>query len=209
MKNIIKKAALLLLAGVFVVSVSGCGNKSSNESSKSSNSSSEEVISDEKIDLGKVLIVYYSYTGNTEKLANSIKEKTNADIVEIEPVVPYSDDYDTVVDEAKEEENEDFKPEIKTKVDNLDSYDLILIGSPLWWYQIAPPVKTFLAQHDLSNKKTALFITHGGSGLAQSEDNIKDLCPNSNILKSIAINGDDIATSDTDKEVNAWLKGLK
>lgn len=205
MKFNLKKVIVGFLAAMLMIGTVSCGNNAKtamNDESKVGESAPAE-----KVDLGKVLIVYYSYTGNTKKLTENIQGMTNADVVEIEPVTPYSEDYDTVEDQAKKEEDNNFMPEIKTKVDNIDSYDYILIGSPIWWYQVASPVKTFLSQTDLSNKNVALFVTHGGWGLGQSEDNIKDLCPNSKILESLAIEGEKV--SESNDEVVEWLKSLK
>lgn len=154
----------------------------------------------------KILVVYFSYTGNTRNIANQIHEKVGGDIVEIEPVTPYSTDYKTVENQGLKEENEDYKPEIKTKVDNIESYDAILIGSPIWWYQIAPPVKTFLDQNNLSGKKVALFTTNGGYGKGKSDDNIAKLCQKATILKSISIEGEKVDSSQ--KEVSDWLHEL-
>lgn len=206
MKIKLKKILATALTAMLMIATVSCGS-SVKTSKNESESTSTESTSAENVDLGKVLIVYYSYTGNTKKLTENIKAMTNADVVEIEPVTPYSDDYDTVEDQAKKEEDDNFMPDIKTKVDNIDSYDYILIGSPIWWYQIAPPVKTLLSQTDLSNKNVALFVTHGGWGLGQSEDNIKELCPNSKILDSLAIEGEKV--SESNEEVVKWLKSLK
>ena len=82
----------------------------------------------------------------------------------------------------------------------------ILIGSPIWWYQIAPPVKTFLDQNNLSGKKVALFTTNGGYGKGKSDDNIAKLCPQSTILKSFAIEGEKVDSSE--KDVSEWLNEL-
>jgi len=176
--------------------------KNNSSNTNNTNKDGEQTMAGSK----KILVVYFSYTGNTRKLANQIHEKVGGDIVEIEPVTPYSSDYKTVENQGLKEENEDYKPEIKTKVDNIESYDAILIGSPIWWYQIAPPVKTFLDQNNLSGKKVALFTTNGGYGKGKSDDNIAKLCPQSTILKSFAIEGEKVDSSE--KDVSEWLNEL-
>ncbi|MGN0728018.1 flavodoxin [Treponema sp.] len=112
----------------------------------------------------KTLVVYYSYsdTGNTRRIAQEIQKKTGADIAEIEPVVPYSDNYDEVVDKAKRDVARNFKPEIKPLKVSLSDYDTIIIGTPTWWYKMASPVLTFMSSSDFSGKKVALFCTHAG-----------------------------------------------
>lgn len=79
----------------------------------------------------KILIAYFSYTGNTEKLANKIHSKVGGDIIKIETVTPYSNDYDEVVDQVQKDQQNNYKPEIKTKIENIEDYDIIILGSPV------------------------------------------------------------------------------
>lgn len=99
------------------------------------------------------LICYYSYTGNTRALAYKIKEKCGYDICEIKPVKPYSDDYDKVVNEAQEEVNMNYQPEIQDLDVSLDNYDTIILMTPVWWYTVASPVNTFLHTRNLLCKR--------------------------------------------------------
>lgn len=126
----------------------------------------------------KSLIVYFSYTGNTRQIANKIKKVTGYDVLELEPMVPYSEDYQTVVD--REEEKMDREEIILLKpIDvNLEEYDHIILGSPVWWYTVAPPVRSFLLQNDLSNKEIISFITNGG-WVGHSFEDIKRYATNS------------------------------
>ncbi|WP_215904828.1 flavodoxin [Treponema brennaborense] len=112
----------------------------------------------------KTLVVYYSYseTGNTRRIAEQIQKETGADIAEIVPVVPYSNDYDAVVDAAKRDVNRDYKPEIRKLGVNVGDYDTIVIGTPTWWYKMASPVLTFMSGTDFSGTHVALFSTHAG-----------------------------------------------
>lgn len=98
----------------------------------------------------KKLIVYYSYTGNTKMIAERIQKKLKCDILEIKPVVPYSTDYQTVVDEEQNNESTGKTPEIEKIEKNLSNYDEIIIGSPVWWYTIAPVIRTFLKENNLN-----------------------------------------------------------
>ncbi|MDL2297229.1 NAD(P)H-dependent oxidoreductase, partial [Bacteroidales bacterium OttesenSCG-928-E04] len=102
----------------------------------------------------KILVVYYSWSEgkNTETVARFIQKNTGGDIFEIIPVNDYPDDYQACVDQAKKEINEGFKPALKTKVENIESYDIIFIGTPNWWSTMAPPVATFLSEHNLKGK---------------------------------------------------------
>lgn len=117
-------------------------------------------------DLGgtmKTLILYYSQArGNTRRIARMIQKYTGANIAEIETVVSYTGSYDDIVNQGQEEVNSGFMPEIKPLSVNLSDYDRIILGTPTWWYTMAPAMKTFLNQYDLSEKNIILFQTHGG-----------------------------------------------
>ena len=108
------------------------------------------------------LICYYSYTGNTRALAYRIKEKYGYDICEIKPVTPYSDDYDKVVNDAQEEVNMNYQPELQDLNVDLDKYDTIILMTPVWWYTFASPVNTFLHKYDLKEKTIIPIATNGG-----------------------------------------------
>ena len=88
----------------------------------------------------KILIAVFSYTGNTRQAAQAIQRKTGGTLIEIEPETPYSQDYQAVVKQGKEEVDSGFLPKLKTKAANIRDYDVIFVGSPIWWYTIAPPV---------------------------------------------------------------------
>jgi flavodoxin len=98
----------------------------------------------------KVLILYYSRTGNTKAVATQIHQLIGGDLVEIQTVEPYPDDYDTLVAQNAEEQRTEYKPPLKTIIDNIKDYDVIFIGSPLWNVRLTPPVRSFLSSHDLS-----------------------------------------------------------
>lgn len=140
----------------------------------------------------RVLIIYYSHSGNTRKIANEIHKVVGGDIVEVQPVKPYPDSYNAVVEQAKRELHSGYKPEIRAAVESLASYDTIFVGSPNWWHTIAPPVITFLSEADVSGKNIIPFVTHGGGGLGRSALDIAELCPSSKILKSLAVYGADV-----------------
>lgn len=134
----------------------------------------------------KKLVVYYSYTGNTKMIAESIQKKLNCDILEIQPVKPYSSDYQKVVDEEQNNSSTNKTPEIK-KIDlKLDDYDEIIIGTPVWWYTIAPVIRTFLKENNLSGKTIKPFATNAG-WLGQTFKEIERLCPDSKVEKGMNI----------------------
>ena len=192
----LKKTVILALTLLMSISLTACGSNSSqtetkNDSSTPSANAQGAEQAQQPSQTKKVLVVYYSWSGNTREIASRIQKATGGDIVEIQPTVPYPSDYDTVVKQAKQEIESGYKPAVKTKIDKIKSYDVIFVGSPIWWGTIAPPVATFLSEHDLSGKTVVPFVTHGGGGQGRSFDDIAKLCPQSTVLNGIAFSGRD------------------
>lgn len=209
-------AVMLVLTMLFTLA--GCGNSSSdadnNENSQTTISNqniedrtTEEAASQEANNKsessGKTLVVYFSYSGNTKQVAENIQQKLGADIFEIKTVKEYSSDYNTVVDEAQEELNDNARPELSTTLDNIEQYDTVIIGYPIWWGDMPMAVYTFLDTYDLSGKTIAPFCTHGGSGLSGTDDNIRQEEKDANVLEGMAISDSSIDESDSD--VEEWL----
>lgn len=155
------------------------------------------------------LIVYFSYTGNTRMIANKIKEKLNCDILEIKTVIPYSNDYQSVVDDEQNQESSNHLPEIQSINVDLSKYDEIILGTPVWWYRPVPAIRTFLTQNDLSGKAIKFFATNAG-WLGRTFKEIKTLCPNSNIDKGMNIifqsYSDKLVTKEED--IESWISTL-
>lgn len=111
----------------------------------------------------KILIVYYSWSnGNTRRIAETLKNVTNGDIAEINTIVPYSGSYDEVVAQGKREADSGYEPAIQPLSANLDAYDVIAVGTPTWWYTMAPAVRTFLYHTNWKGKTVVPFMTNGG-----------------------------------------------
>lgn len=111
----------------------------------------------------KILIVYFSHTGNTDYIARELQKKTGADIFRIETVMSYPAEYQIMTSVAKKEQETGNLPALKGLPEKMASYDLILVGSPVWWYTLSTPVMNLLKQVDFKGKKTAAFCTHGGN----------------------------------------------
>lgn len=154
----------------------------------------------------KILVVYFSHSGNTRVIANQIHELAGGDIFELQPVAPYPADYNAVVQQAKEELQSDLKPKLKTKLKNIGEYDTVFIGSPNWWGTVAGPVRTFLADYDLAGKTVAPFITHEGSGLGSSARDIAKRCPKATVVEGLAVRGSSVKSARSD--VAEWLRKL-
>ena len=154
----------------------------------------------------KILVAYYSWGGNTRTAAEKIKAQTGADLIEIIPKTAYPTDYSECVAQARKETKADFRPAIKTKVENINDYDVILIGTPNWCSTIAPPVATFLSENNLDGKTVALFVTHGGGGLSRCEADMRKLTGDAKVMKSGVFSGSKISAAD--KEISQWLKDI-
>lgn len=154
----------------------------------------------------KILVAYFSHSGNTRVIAEQIQKATGATIFEIKPVAGYPSNYNAVTDQAKKEINADYKPELKSKVENFESYDIIFIGSPIWWGTVAPPVATFLTSYNFEGKTIIPFMTHEGSRMGHSVSDIKMYCPKSIILEGLPIRGSYVNSAKN--EVLDWLKKL-
>jgi flavodoxin len=155
----------------------------------------------------KILVTYFSRTGNTREIANQIHKIVGGDIFEIQVVETYPEDYEEAKTRAMQEQKSGYKPALKTKVENIKPYDLVFIGYPIWWGTIPAPIKSFLSQYDLSGKTIVPFCTHGGSGLGRSVADISELCPKSNILEGKAIRARNAKTAQND--ISEWLREIK
>ncbi len=155
----------------------------------------------------KVLVAYFSHSGNTREIAEEIHENVGGGIFEIKAAESYPHDYDAVVKRAKQELDPDYRAELKAKIENIESYDMIFIGYPNWCGTIPAPVGTFLWENDFSGKTIIPFCTHEGSGFGRSISDISKLCPESALLDGISIRGRDVKTAR--KEISEWLRTIK
>lgn len=208
-----KKRIMMLVLGIAVIMVAIFGiftylNNNQNESQDTNETVSNESKTDDiNIEnMGNTLILYFSMSGNTETVANYIHEEIGGDIVKLETVQTYPEDYDELVDCAREEQRDNARPELETTIENIEQYDTIFLGYPNWWGDMPMPIYSFLDQYDLSYKTIVPFITHGGSGLSGTSANIANEEPDAVVTEGLAINGDDV--DDCQDEVNEWLDEL-
>ena len=145
-------------------------------------------------------------TGNTEVIAKKIQELTGSEIFKIKTVRSYPEDYTETTNAAKEEQRENARPKLTEIVDDMDSYDVIYIGYPIWYGTMPMAVFSFLESYDFSGKTIIPYCTHEGSGMGSSERDIKKLCPNAKVLSGLAILGGSVDRAD--KIVANWLKKL-
>ena len=139
----------------------------------------------------KVLIIYFSHTGNTRTIAGYIHDMVKSDMVELETEDTYTDEY---------------CPPLATRIENISLYDVIFVGYPIWVETAAPPVRTFLTSYDLSGKTVVPFCTSGTSSAETSYRLVRSLCPHSTVLEGIQIRR---GTYDTARErVTEWLRRI-
>lgn len=141
--------------------------------------------------------------GNTEVIANYIKEFTAADMFKIEPLNEYPLDYMECTELAKEELNNNIRPELKEYLNNIDDYDIIYLGFPNWWNTLPMAVWTQLEKLDFEGKIIKPFVTHEGSGFGRSEKDIKKLCNGAEIRKGLSIQGS--LVDDSKDKVKTWI----
>ena len=162
--------------------------------------------------MSKILIVYYSWSnGNTKRIAEMLQKATGADIERIETVKPYEGSYEDVVEQGKKEVEKDFKPEIKPLKYNVPDYDIIAIGTPTWWYTMAPAVLSYISGQNWTGKTIIPFMTNGGWPGHVIKD-IQKICEGSKSLcemeiKFDSLGGDNLETSE--KEIQNWIEEVK
>lgn len=152
---------------------------------------------------GNVLIAYFSWGGNTRGIAEEIQRQTGAELFEITLVEPYSNDYNTVLDQAQRDQNAQARPELQNHVDAMEQYDTIILGYPNWWASIPMPIATFLEEYDFAGKTIVPFCSHGGGRFGQSLTAIAKLAPDAAMGEGLAINYSGGASMPED--VTAWL----
>lgn len=171
--------------------------------------------------MSKSLIAFYSRTGNnyvngkimnlnignTAVIAQKIQDLTGGAMFEIKTTRQYPVDYLETTEISRVELRNNARPELSEHLKEIDNYDIIYLGYPNWWGTMPMAVLTFLESCNFKGKTIVPFCTHEGSGSGKSESDIKRLCPESTVLKGIAIRGGSV--SKADEEVKNWLKNLK
>lgn len=168
--------------------------------------------------MSNILIVYYSRKGenywggsirnlskgNTEIVAEMIHSAVGGELFEVDTVTPYSADYNTCTEEAKRELHANARPELKKYMDSLDGCDTIFVGYPNWWGTMPMAMFTFLEHYDLSGKRIIPFCTNEGSGMGNSERDLKKICVGASVESGLSVHGCEAANSEA--KVSAWAK---
>ena len=214
-----RKIFLCLFVIICLFFIGGCGSNKVNSKNEKDANDILNTKTESKTD-SSLLIVYFSRTGenynvgnvevgNTAIMASYIKEYLNADSFEIVPVDKYPDSYDECLKVATKEKNEDARPVIQNKIEDISKYDTIFIGYPIWWGDMPMIMYTFMEEYDLSNKSIIPFNTHEGSGSAGTYNTIKSKLSNSNVnTNGLALQGKVARTDEGKDKVINWLKEL-
>lgn len=160
----------------------------------------------------KMLIVYYSQAmGNTKRIAEMLQKETGADIAEIHTTVPYTGSYNDIVNQGQEEVNKGYKPDIEPLRVSTDDYDIIAVGTPTWWYTMAPAVLTFLSSQNWNGKTVIPFMTNGGWPGHVIKD-MKAICKGADIKCEKEIQFDSTGADRLEtpiKEIEVWIDNVK
>ncbi|RKI39020.1 flavodoxin [bacterium D16-51] len=198
------------------------------ETSGGTNAQESPEVSDGKSEKEKILIAYFTWADNTKvdnpdavdvdastsasvlppgnaaMLAGWIQEEAGGDLFSIQVTEPYSSDYDECLDRAADEEAKKARPPLKSRVEDMDSYDIVFLGFPNWWYTIPMAIHSFVEEYDFSGKTVIPFVTHGTGGLASCIDDLKSALPGSvTVLEPIGIYRDDVKSAKP--KIQKWI----
>jgi len=154
----------------------------------------------------KVLVAYFTRTGNTRVIARQIQRALRADLFEIEPADPYPEDYEQTVAQAVRERDSGYRPPLKASVPNIGSYEAVFLGLPIWGETAPSVIRSFLSQHDLAGKTLVPFITHGGYGPGRSMKVVREHAPRASVLTPFVMEADQERRTLT--QVSRWLSGV-
>ena len=217
-----KKAIAILLSLTMILGLAACGNSASQteqpstedtsveskaDTNSAENSTDMENTDNQDVQDHKVLVAYFSATGTTKGVAEHIANGLNADIYEIVPEDPYTDadlNYNDNNSRTTIEMNDpNARPAISGSVENMEQYDIIFVGYPIWWGEAPRIVSTFMESYDFSGKTIVPFCTSGGSGIGSSVSNLERLTSGATWLDGRRLNG-----SDSQDTVMEWVNGL-
>ena len=157
-------------------------------------------------DSSSVLIAYFSWSGNTEQVAQIIQQETGGDLFEIAPATPYTNDYNELLDIAQQEQSDNARPELAGQVENWEQYDTIFVGYPNWWSDAPMAVYTFVESYDWDGKTLIPFNTSASGGFGRSLSGLEESAPGASILDGISFTERNLG--DAQSEVAAWLDEL-
>jgi len=162
----------------------------------------------------KILVAYFSWSGNARTLAGQIAQATGGDLFEIRTVTPYPNNYDECINVAREEQNKNARPAISGSVANMAQYGTVFLCYPNWWGTLPMAVFTFLEAYDFSGKTIYPLVTHGGSRFGRSLDDIRRLSPRAVLGDGLDVSAFDRNPNDAtrvtapNRDVTSWLRRI-
>lgn len=223
-----KKILSLILTAVLLLTLAACGTAQNEEQSTSttpipenteapasdavSNAVPDETEQEPTAEIdGKILVVYFSWSGNLDKMAHWIADETGGDLVRVTAKEAYPENYNATADRAKKEKDDGVRPEINVDLtpEQMAQYDTVFFGFPVWWYDLPMSMWTFLEGVDLSGKTVNIFFSHegtsdGGSALSTIGTLAKGATVNTD--NALSIRGSKVKNSEED--VRGWVKEL-
>lgn len=185
-----KKMLMILLSLTLILALTagGCLAESDAQTGASTSDNAAQAADSETSETDtNILIAYFSWSGNTEAVAQIIAEQTGGDLFAIEPATPYTDDYDELLDVARQEQSEDARPELAAQVENWADYDVIFVGYPNWWSDAPMAAYTFLESYDFTGKTLIPFNTSASGGFGRSLDGIAESAAGAAILEGLGL----------------------
>ena len=195
------KKKILIILGVIVIVGAAVGFYLYQNSDSPSVGINDSIVNEDgkegsastNLDSDKVLVVYFSHGGNTQKLAKEISDQVGGDFRRIEPVNAYPGGNE-LYDYTEQEQADDARPEIQDLNIDMSKYDTVFIGYPIWWYTYPQVILTFFDNYDLTGKTIVPFVTHGGSGMSGTEDDMREYLSDKDVtvLDGLAVSRNDI-----------------
>ena len=221
----IKKSIALTLTMIMILTLAACGNNTQNTGSPSTESETEaateaaqSAVEDESNSStdatdsnGKVLVVYFSWSGHLDSMAHWVADETGGDLYRVTAANPYPENYDDTADRAKQEKDDGIRPEIVVDItqEQMAGYDTVFLGFPVWWYDLPMSMWTFLENYDFSGKTIIPFFSHeGSSNGANALSTIETLATGATVKSddALSIRGGDV--DGAENEVREWVRGL-
>lgn len=193
----LKKYLVSIMTVTFLTIMVGCSSNTSQKENKTNNESQQNIETKVK---SNTLVAYFSKTGSTEKIAKEIRTLTNGELVKIEPAKAYPENYQETVDIAQKEVDTNARPTINDIDVNINDYDIIYIGYPIWWHDAPMVIYTFMENNDLSGKTIIPFCTSGGSDIEESMQGINNSAKDAMVLNGL--------TANSTEDVKPWLENI-
>ena len=204
-----KKIVSLILTAVLMLTLAACGTVRNEEQSTNANAS--ETQTNPTASDGRILVVYFSWSGNLDKMAHWIADETGGDLVRVTAKEAYPENYNATADRAKKEKDDGVRPEINVDLskEQMAQYDTVFFGFPVWWYDLPMSMWTLLESYDFSGKTVIPFFSHeGSSNGAGALPRVTELAKGANVRTddALSIRGGSVASSEN--AVRDWVKGL-